>query len=216
MNTTINPDLSNSTSQIGSNKKNNNTILKTLKNIMITTLLCLTVIAAKRLDYFWLENSLGEKSITELLQVVFLLFTVLCFYKLHRTEKFSGAAMLVSGFFITLVTRELDAYFDLILHGFWVYPALVVTLSCLYYALRKGNLNYNMTQILDNKYMQGLITFIILLFVFSRLYGMGDFWEGVMGDHYIRDVKNISEETIELLCYAFIAWYAHKTRISLT
>ncbi|WP_438819310.1 hypothetical protein, partial [Colwellia marinimaniae] len=57
-----------------------------------------------------------------------------------------------------------------------------------------------------------LITFIVLLFVFSRLYGMGDFWEAVMAEHYVRDVKDISEETIELLCYAFIAFYAHKVK----
>ncbi|GAW98054.1 hypothetical protein MTCD1_03724 [Colwellia marinimaniae] len=41
---------------------------------------------------------------------------------------------------------------------------------------------------------------------------MGDFWEAVMAEHYVRDVKDISEETIELLCYAFIAFYAHKVK----
>jgi len=48
--------------------------------------------------------------------------------------------------------------------------------------------------------------------VFSRLYGMGSFWQHVMGEHYVRDVKNISEEGIELLCYSLIALSAVRTR----
>jgi len=216
MNIEMNPNLSNSTCHTEHNAQHKTAILKTIQNIIITTLLSLIVIAAQRLDYFWLENTLGEESITELLQIVFLLFTIVCFYKLHRAEKLSGAVMLVGGFFTTLLIRELDAYFDLIFHGFWLYPALVVTLFCIHYALRQDNLNAQMAQSLTDKYMQMLITFVVLLFVFSRLYGMGNFWEAVMGSHYVRDVKNISEETIELLFYAFIAFYAHKTSISLT
>lgn len=216
MNTIVNSDLSKNNNKTNSNRKNNIAILITMKNIMITTLLSLGVIAAQRLDYFWLENSLGEKSITELSQAFFLLFTALCFYKLHRIKQFSGAAMLVSGFFTVLLIREFDAYFDLIFHGFWIYPALIITFGAIVYALREGQLTNKMSMLLDDRNMQAMITFVVLLFVFSRLYGMGDFWEAVMGNHYVRDVKNISEETMELLFYAFIAFYANKTRLSVT
>jgi len=212
----MNPDLSNNACHVDSHRKNNTPILKTAQNIVITTLLSLTVIAAQRLDYFWLENSLGEQSITELLQAVFLLFSVLCFYQLKLSNHLPRATILVSGFFTVLLIREFDASFDLIVHGFWVYPALVITLSSILYALQGNQLYEQMSRLLDDKNMQALITFIILLFVFSRLYGMGDFWKGVMGEQYVRDVKNISEETIELLFYAFIAFYANKTRISVT
>lgn len=212
MNIEMNPISSNNTALIDNNKQNNTAILQTVKNIMITTLLCLSVIAAQRLDYFWLENSLGEQSITELLQAVLLLFSILCFYQLKRANYLPRATMLVSGFFAVLLIREFDAYFDLIFHGFWIYPALNVTFWCVVYALREGKLAEQMSTLLADKNMQTLITFIVLLFIFSRLYGMGDFWEAVMGEHYVRDVKNISEETIELLCYAFIAFYAHKVK----
>ncbi|NQZ94029.1 MAG: hypothetical protein HRT97_17020 [Moritella sp.] len=212
MNIEMNPISSNNTALIDNNTQNNTAILQTVKNIMITTLLCLSVIAAQRLDYFWLENSLGEQSITELLQAVLLLFSILCFYQLKRANYLPRATMLVSGFFAVLLIREFDAYFDLIFHGFWIYPALNVTFWCVVYALREGKLAEQMSTLLADKNMQTLITFIVLLFIFSRLYGMGDFWEAVMGEHYVRDVKNISEETIELLCYAFIAFYAHKVK----
>lgn len=212
MNIEMNPILSNNTVPIDNNKQDSTTILQTAKNIMITTLLCLSVIAVQRLDYFWLENSLGEQSITELLQALFLLFSLLCFYQLKRANYLPRAAMLVSGFFAVLLIRELDVYFDIISHGFWIYPALSVAFWCVVYALRKGKLVEQMSTLLADKNMQTLITFIVLLFVFSRLYGMGDFWEAVMGEHYVRDIKDISEETIELLCYAFIAFYAYKVK----
>lgn len=210
----INSELCKSTNKNHTNK--HSTILSTIKNILITTLLSLTVIAAQRLDYFWLENSLGEKSTTELLQVVLLLFSALCFYQLNRTHYLPRATMLVSGFFTVLLIRELDAYFDLIVHGFWIYPALTITFGAIAYALRERQLSEQMSTLLGNQNIQAMITFVVLLFVFSRLYGMSDFWEAVMGNNYVRDVKNISEETIELLFYTFIAFYAHKTRISLT
>ena len=63
--------------------------------------------------------------------------------------------------------------------------------------------------------MNFLIGSVVLLIVFSGLYGMGHFWYSVMGEHYIREVKNVSEESMELLCYSLIALAAAKTRISM-
>lgn len=214
MNIEMNPVLSNQTTNADQNKLDRTAILQTMKNIIITILLCLFVIAVQRLDYFWLENSLGEHSLTELFQALLLLFSLLCFYQLQRRDCLPRATILVCGFFTVLLIREMDAYFDLVFHGFWIYPALNVTFFSVVYALRGNNLNEQMSTLLNDKNMQSLITFVVLLFVFSRLYGMGDFWEGVMGSQYVRDVKNISEETIELLCYTFIAFYAGKTKVS--
>lgn len=50
-----------------------------------------------------------------------------------------------------------------------------------------------------------LVLGMAMLLVFSRLYGMGDFWKEVMDENYIRIIKNISEEAIELLSYLIIA-----------
>ncbi|MDF5473975.1 NAD(P)-dependent oxidoreductase, partial [Vibrio parahaemolyticus] len=64
----------------------------------------------------------------------------------------------------------------------------------------KGTVN-EMARILQVPHMKLLIGAVVLLLVFSRLYGMGSFWQQVMNESYIRDVKNISEEGMELLCY---------------
>ncbi|MCG7587258.1 hypothetical protein MHN01_16625, partial [Photobacterium sp. OFAV2-7] len=51
----------------------------------------------------------------------------------------------------------------------------------------------------------------LTLFVFARIYGMGDLWQGAMQENYLRSVKNLAEEGVELLAYSLIvfaaAWY---------
>lgn len=44
----------------------------------------------------------------------------------------------------------------------------------------------------------------LVLFVFSRLFGRASFWEAVMGDGYMRVVKNIAEEGTEIMGYTLI------------
>lgn len=214
MNTKIEPSFLAATSML-KKQKIQSSIFTTLQNILITAVLSVFVIVALRADYIWIGNGLGEKSFTELFQSLLLLSCALSFYKLTQKNYLSSASVLVCGFFCVLLIRELDAYFDQIRHGFWIYPALTVTAISIVLALRNGNVVRQMAALLEDNNMQVMISFVILLFVFSRLYGMSEFWKSVMSDYYIRDVKNISEETIELLCYSFIALYASKTKNAL-
>ncbi|WP_027962458.1 hypothetical protein [Halomonas halodenitrificans] len=41
-------------------------------------------------------------------------------------------------------------------------------------------------------------------YVFSRLYGRGDFWEAVLQENYVRDFKSGAEEVVELFGYALL------------
>jgi hypothetical protein len=105
--------------------------------------------------------------------------------------------------------RELDFLFDQIKHGFWVYPALFVTLGASLYALRaRKHLLTELAEILSAPNMRLLVCSLVILFVFSRLFGMGSFWHAVMQKHYVREVKNTVEEGIELLCYCIISFAA--------
>ncbi|ANQ23531.1 hypothetical protein BA893_17970 [Vibrio natriegens] len=167
-----------------------------------------------RLDYVVLDSSLGELSITESLQLVMLAIASWSFFSLSKhTPELKHAAILISGFFAVLMIREMDYWMDMIHHGSWVFPALTVTaLACAKaYQGGKGSVN-EMARILKNPHMKLLIGSVVLLLVFSRLYGMGSFWRHVMDESYVRDVKNISEEGIELLCYSLIALSAFRTR----
>ncbi|MHA2813708.1 hypothetical protein [Vibrio campbellii] len=189
-------------------------IYKSMLSALTIVAISILVNLSIRVDYVLLGSTLGETSVTETLQLIMLTVASWSFFRVSRQESHvSHAAILISGFFAVLMIREMDYWFDMIHHGSWVFPALAVTaLACAKaYQGGKGTVN-EMATILQSPYMKLLIGSVILLLVFSRLYGMGSFWQHVMGEHYVRDVKNISEEGIELLCYSLIALSAVRTR----
>ncbi|MFB9136656.1 hypothetical protein M1D72_01785 [Vibrio sp. AK197] len=193
------------------------TIYRQLLNALMIVAIGILVNLSIRVDYTLFGVSLGEQSLTETLQLVMLAGSAVCFFSLgRRMSQVKHASYLIAAFFVVLMIREMDVWFDMIAHGSWVYPALLVTFAALYNAYKGGKQSINeMGQILKSRHMNMLIGGVMLLLVFSRLYGMGSFWQSVMSDSYIRDVKNISEETMELLCYCLIALGAAKTRFEM-
>lgn len=189
-------------------------IYKSMLSALTIVAISILVNLSIRVDYVLLGSTLGETSVTETLQLIMLAVASWSFFRVSRQEShLSHAAILISGFFAVLMIREMDYWFDMIHHGSWVFPALAITALACAKAYRGGKGIVNeMAIILQSPYMKLLIGSVILLLVFSRLYGMGSFWQHVMGEHYVRDVKNISEEGIELLCYSLIALSAVRTR----
>ena len=47
-----------------------------------------------------------------------------------------------------------------------------------------------------------------LLLVFSRIFGMGDLWQGILGLNYERIIKRVVEEGLEVLGYTVIFYAA--------
>ncbi|MDN6314120.1 MAG: hypothetical protein L0J56_02290, partial [Halomonas sp.] len=41
-------------------------------------------------------------------------------------------------------------------------------------------------------------------YAFSRLYGRKEFWQAVMQEHYMGNIKSMAEEVVELLGYSLI------------
>ncbi|MFM2587101.1 hypothetical protein [Vibrio sp. TBV020] len=189
------------------------TFQKVALNALVIAALSILVNVCLRVDFTLLHHGLGETSATELAQLMMLAVTSLSFFHLVRTKSsVTYAAALVSGFFMVMFIREMDVWFDMIAHGAWVVPALTITFAACYFAFSGGKKTIDqMALLLNTRYMPVLITSAVLLLVFTRLYGMGSFWHSVMGDHYIRDVKNLSEEATELMAYSIIAFAAVKT-----
>ncbi|OLQ89425.1 hypothetical protein BIY21_15255 [Vibrio ponticus] len=187
-------------------------ILKSGLNFLIAVAFCALVNLALRIDYVVLGNTLGEESVTEFMEQIMLIISASSFYYLAKTKpQLKHAAVLIGSFFLVMLIRENDGFLDHIAHGSWVYPALFVTFSALFYAFKNGKQTLDqMAVILSSNYMNMLILGVVLLLVYSRLFGMGDFWKGVMQEHYIRDVKNIAEEGTELLAYCIIAFSSFK------
>ncbi|WP_286238700.1 hypothetical protein [Neptuniibacter halophilus] len=149
----------------------------------------------------------GESSLIEQLQLLFLAITCVLFLKIAlRFPVYRRAGYLFAAFFICLAIREMDALLDQIVHGFWKYPAWLVALVALALALRQRELSYQSIRwLISCRSFSVLLIGLSLLLVFSRLYGMSELWLAVMGEAFVRDVKNLSEEGIELLAYALIA-----------
>ncbi|WP_318489162.1 hypothetical protein [Photobacterium leiognathi] len=160
-----------------------------------------------RYDVLVLKNNIPEQSATEYMEQCLLFATMLCYgYIGYQSKQYRKTFYLISAFFTCMLIRELDSFFDqMVHHGFWVIPALVVAFSAISYALSdRKNTVINLKQFMGNKHFPVLALGLAILFVFSRLLGMGSFWHQIMGDAFIRVVKNIAEESTELLGYTII------------
>lgn len=159
-------------------EKSKRIIYKSSLNALMIVAISILVNLSLRLDYVVLGSSLGELSVTETLQLVMLAIASWSFFSLSKQQpQLKHAAILIAGFFAVLIIRETDYWTDMIHHGSWVFPALAVTaLACAKaYQGGKGTMN-EMATILTVPHMKLLVGAVMLLLVFSRLYGMGSFW----------------------------------------
>ncbi|QUM75613.1 hypothetical protein HWV00_04835 [Moritella sp. 24] len=190
-------------------------ILKVVQQELLQFLLLITIVLTACLaifsDVMLLDHGIGEHSLTEFYQQILLFLVVCCFayvFKVDHSERHFH--LLVIGFFTCMLIREFDAFFDeLVVHGFWVYPALGVFIVCTTYALqdKQGTLA-GIVHFTQNRYFQGISTALVIILVFSRLFGMGELWETILADNYVRLAKNTVEEGVELLGYSLLFYNA--------
>ncbi len=148
----------------------------------------------------------SEHSLTEFSQEGLIFLSAIIFFVLSRTETASrGFLCLCAGFFTVLLIRELDAYFDQIKSGFWVYPAILVTAITLGY-IRKfpGTVLRPMAFYLQENPFAFITIGLMIVLLFSRIFGSGIIWEVVMDENYSSQYKAIIQEGVELLGYVFI------------
>ncbi|MBC8950517.1 MULTISPECIES: hypothetical protein [Xenorhabdus] len=175
------------------------------------------------LDVNYLKNGVQEDSLTEIFQeLTLLIIAALLFYEVKKNVNLRPALVLMAGFFSCLLIRELDIYFDnLFFHGAWSWFAIPLALVCIGYACKNGWQTLSgLVYFTRHQSYSMMVCGLLCVLVFSRLFGMGALWQGLMDEHFNRTVKNMVEEGCEMLGYAlcFIAtlWYlpsARKQRI---
>ena len=173
--------------------------------VIVGTLSSLIPVIIKT-DILVLKNSMGETSITEFLQQLLLLVAVVVFYINAKVDPKGRAFwILVAGFFGCMFLRELDHYMDAIVHGFWFYPTIILAIGTIYYGLKHSEHMVSTAQEFKqgNAYLYIFIGLVIVL-IFSRVFGTGSLWEGLMADNYDRLYKTIIQESLELFGYLFI------------
>ncbi len=175
-------------------------------------------------DLIYLDNGLSESSVTEYLQVIILFLSASSFYYIaYKDLSTRHFCILVAGFFTCMLIREFDEYLDAIVHGFWVYLALFVAVSCIAFSSRNvKQTTHTFAHFTQSRHFVSLCLGMALLLVFSRLFGMGDFWKGILGPDYVRVVKLVAEESLEVLGYiiifyasvgylqSFLSWNKHR------
>lgn len=183
------------------------TIFTALAHFLFFAVLVSLPILVIWLDIDTLKTGATESSMVEYLEHFLLSLTILCYaYTAKHNPSFRHFGALVIGFFLCMLIRELDMFLDeLVFHGFWVYPATIVAVGAIAYSLSdRATTATQFAAFVRNKHFSMLCVGLAVLLVFSRLFGMGQLWQELMGESYLRPVKNIAEEGTELLAYAII------------
>ncbi len=185
-----------------------NTITKMILKLILQTAFVVLPVIIITLDAEILIQGNSEFSMTEIAQELFILCSAVLFgFSAKLDGQARGFFVLVAGFFATMLIRESDAFLDNIQHGFWIYPALVVSLSSILYARKcTGTVKKPMLDHMDSKHFVYIILGLILILIFSRTFGSGHLWKGVMGDDYTMVYKTVIQEGIELLGYIFVLY----------
>ena len=157
-----------------------------------------------KLDF--MTGEFKEDSFTERTQEIFLLLGVLVLALTSiKFEAFRYFNAILSLFFLTHLIRELDSILDAYFDGLWQILAFSVVGIAIAILVKHWNLFWKQVASIQNQFAFGVFTIgLFTLHVFSRLYGKGKNWESLMGDDFMRPIKDASEESIELLGYTII------------
>ena len=153
------------------------------------------------------HQNIVENSFVEFGQEALLLGTTALF-TMQAISKRQGGLWLIAGFFGCMLIRELDAYFDMIIHGAWKYFALVVVGFVFFKAwcLGKENTIASLAAFMKTRAFVFIFIGLLIVLVYSRLFGMSELWHAIMADDFNRTVKNVVEEGTELWGYALVFW----------
>ncbi|MEX2977471.1 hypothetical protein AB4J97_11175 [Serratia fonticola] len=156
------------------------------------------------IDVHWLHNFVSETSLTEVTQEFILVAIALSFFiSAYRQAEHRHARVLIGGFFLCMLIREMDFVFDMLRHGAWVWFALAVTLICALYALKELPATLRgLAHFFSHSSYGVMFSGLLCILVFSRLFGMQLLWHELLLDGYHRVVKNMVEEGCELFGYS--------------
>ncbi|ENG5982650.1 MULTISPECIES: hypothetical protein [unclassified Vibrio] len=154
-----------------------------------------------------MDKSTSENSLIEMTQIAFVLFSsLMCLYKSKEYLELKHILVIISSFFMVIFVREMDYHIEQYFpHGSWKYPAWIIIVSVCYFCFNNiVNIKNEVKLFISHSSFTTLTIGFFIVFLFSRFAGYGDFWVEFMGNSYNRDVKNLVEESLELLGYAIL------------
>ena len=150
----------------------------------------------------------SEFSPIELLQNLLLLWCVAAFGWIALRDRLRRAlAVACAALFGVCLVRELDFFLDFYLvDNLWqVLGAIILSVALVYIGRHREKLEQGWRRSWPSAGLALILGGLILLFPYAQLIGHGALWQGIMGDNYVRVVKVIVEEFIELGAYGLMA-----------
>lgn len=151
-------------------------------------------------------GTFGETSAVEVAQSV-LLFGISAIFATSamKTPTLSKSAWLLATFAAASLIRENDAWLDMLHDGGWQMAVTPVIAAGFIYTWRHRAAFLAEQRLFTESTAFGLFAAALMTtYVFSRLFGMGRFWQAVMQEDYLRPVKDMSEECMELFGYGLM------------
>lgn len=149
----------------------------------------------------------NEQSLTERLQDLFTFSSAMLFYFCaYHSKPLRQACVLLGSLMLMMWIRESDSFLDQnVFDGAWQVLVSIV-LVCTLFMLRKHvKESYFSLRRFSQTSSFGFVTSgLVIILAFSRMMGRGEIWESLLGETYIRAVKNIVEEGVELLGYSIV------------
>lgn len=153
------------------------------------------------------EVRFSEYGFTELTQSVLLLSaSLLLLYTRQVLKVLPTVTLLMFAFTFSSFIREQDYFLDTwVARHTWKVLVTLVIVPILFWVIRERKRFVEEFASYANSFSFGLFAAgVLVTYVFSRLYGRGDFWEAILQEHYVRTFKDAAEEVVELLGYALI------------
>lgn len=146
----------------------------------------------------------GETGPVEIMEAVFALLAASFFLLAGRQERSREPCMIIlAGFLFCLFIRESDYFFDALItrHAWKVGVTLVLVFLGLYAWRHRQEMYQSILQFMSHPSFGIFVSGLLILIVFSRLFGYGDFWEGLLLDETCLAVKQIVADHTEEIAY---------------
>ncbi len=154
-----------------------------------------------------LENQLfTESSFVELSQLALLGASLLAVSSLWRIPHYNPVGTLLAFLLAGAMVREMDYFLDRwLFDGGWqvLLTGLLVSTTIVLWP-RRHMLRQRLGDVTQTVGFGMMFSGFAVVMGFSRLFGRDSFWREVMAGGYNRSVKNLAEESVELLGYAIL------------
>lgn len=149
----------------------------------------------------------AEDSYTEVAQESFLFLIVLIgWFASRKLSHFKTFILFLVVFAAVFFVREFNNYLsDNFFKGAWQVGVLIILIpSIIYFYKKRAQLKSDVLALKESAPFGIIMLGGIQLIVFSRIYGNKHIWMNFMDENYLRMIKEVSEESIELMAYTVI------------